>query len=119
MRFINRAFALTAAAALTMAAAGSANAAWNYQGKPGKPHRMTLEAESQTRAYTEHVIRRSTVKPFVGGGSTGSADRSAKQQMSAQAPAYTERSIRNATTKPFFPFSSGFSHRKGAATTER
>ena len=99
MRFINHAFALTGAV-LVMAAAGSANAAWNYKGKPGKPHRMTLEAESQP-PHTEHAIRRSTIKPFVGGGSTGSVDRSAKQQMSVETPAYTEHTTRKATTKPF------------------
>lgn len=107
MRFINRAFAL-AGAVIIMAAAGSATAAWNYQGKPGKPHRLTLEAAARPPSNTTHPIRRQTIKPFeqtgtvVRGGAT-------QQQTEMKAPT-SKQAIRKATTKPFNP---GFGARVG------
>lgn len=72
MRFINRAFALSVAV-LIMAAAGSASAAWNYQGK--NRHRIVKEqnasavpsADEAARGATTPLYakgRCSTIKPF-------------------------------------------------------
>lgn len=77
MRFINRVFALSAAV-LIMTAAGSASAAWNFDGKQHSKGRVSHQVKQPTSAIsgageaprsTSTPLyakpRCSTVKPFV------------------------------------------------------